>query len=392
MNLFEQPLIQVPQRNTPWRVAVADNHRSQGKGSHGTEFAFAGLPGVQIVAVADLDVPSRQKLQQQTQAANSYADWQQMIDREKPDVLCVSSRLPSAHKDVILGAIQSGCHIYCEKPFAVNLHDTDQMIEAADAAGVKLAVAHMARYSAAFYHARAMIQAGEIGQPLSVICRGKEDDRGGGEDMMVLGTHLLDLACFFFGKPQWVMGRVRCDGRDMNKADAHEATEPMGLVAGDQVIASFGFAEGVDGHFQSRRGLADDTEPRMSITIVGSKARLFFRYDSQRQLRMVHSDRPLEEGGTFEAVDVKPLSDIQDAQPIESIVMGDAARYLYFAKANRYAAVDLLDAIVQDRHPLASGRSARWALELIHGVYASHLSGKWLSLPLTERDHPLEQI
>jgi predicted dehydrogenase len=291
---------------------------------------------------------------------------------------------------MILGAIDAGCHIYCEKPLAVNLRDTDEMINAADAAGVKLAVAHMARYSAAFHHARAMIERGEIGQPLAVICRGKEDGRGGGEDMMVLGTHLLDLACFFFGDPQWVMGRVRCDGRDVTKADAHEATEPMGLVAGDHVIASFGFAHGVDGQFQSRKGLADASEPRMSITIVGSKARLFFQYDSHRQLRIARSDRPMEEGGAFEVVDVKPLPEILEASPIECVAMKDTAMFRYFAKANRYAAVDLLDSIVQDRQPLASGHSARWALEMIHGVYASHLSGRLMNLPLADRDHPLE--
>lgn len=381
--------ISIPQRNTPWRVCVVEYCRNQGKGGHGTEFAFAGLPGVQIVAVADPDQPSRCRLQQETGAAKSYADWQQLLDQEKPDVLCVSSRLPIQHKDVIMGAIQAGCHVYCEKPFAMNLQDADQMIDAANSAGVKLVVAHLARYSAAFHHARAMIQRGDIGIPLSVICRGKEDHRGGGEDMLVLGTHLFDLACFFFGQPLWVMGHVSCDGRDMIKADACDATEPMGLVAGDQVTAMFGFADGVDCHFQSRRGLADDPESRMAITVVGSKAILHFRFDDQRQLRIRHSQRPLEEGGTFDDVHVIPMPDIQDAQPIELFVKQKGGMYLYFAKANRYAAVDLLCSIAEGSEPLAIASETRWSLEMIHGVYASHLSGRMMTLPLAVRTHPL---
>lgn len=389
MNAKLSKSILIPQRDRPWRIGVVEHFRNQGKGGHGTELAFAGLPVVQIAAVADPDEPSRNRLRELTKAQNSYADWQQLLVQEKPDVICVSSRLPSQHKEVVLGAIKAGCHVYCEKPLAMNLRDIDQMIDAAIAAGVKLAVAHLARYSAAFVHARKMIQAGEIGKPLTVYCRGKEDHRGGGEDMLVLGTHLLDLVCYFFGNPQWVMGHLTCDGRDMTIADAHQATEPVGLVAGDQVTAHFGFADGVTCHFQSCRGLAVDTESRMAITIVGSKATLHFRFDDQRQLRIRHSPRPMEEGGVYEDVPVNPLPEIEGVQPIDSFVTQPGGMYRYFAQANRYAAVDLLHAIVNERQPIASGLAARWSLEMIHGAYASHLCCRKLSLPLADRHHPL---
>jgi hypothetical protein len=49
----------------------------------------------------------------------------------------------------------------------------------------------------------------------------------------------------------------------------------------------------------------------------------------------------------------------------------------------------LLQAAEHDREPLASGRDGRWSLEMALGIYASHLAGKRLPLPLADRRHPL---
>jgi len=270
---------------------------------------------------------------------------------------------------------------------AADLTDADRMIAAADSAGVRLAVGHLARYAAVFQAARELIQSGDIGQPLSVFCRGKEDDRGGGEDMLVLGSHLLDLARFFFGDPRWVFGHVTTDGRDMVKADAHEPTEPVGAVAGDAIVALYGFANGVRGHFESRRGLADGGEVRMGITVSGSEATLAVRYDENRDLRIRRTRRPLEEGGDFEVVPGAPPTDPPGADPLPPA----EGIGLYFARSNRLAAIDLIQAIEEDREPLASGRDARWSLEMIHGVYVSHFERRAMPLPLRGRQHPLGQ-
>ena len=50
---------------------------------------------------------------------------------------------------------------------------------------------------------------------------------------------------------------------------------------------------------------------------------------------------------------------------------------------------ELLNAFEEKRHPMASAEDGRWSLEMIHGIYASHLAGKSLTLPLNNRTHPL---
>ena len=369
-----------------WRVAVVDHYRKRAKGDHGTHMAFAGLPNVEVVAVADPDEESRLATQHDTEAPRAYRDWAELLDREKPDIVCVCSRLPTQHLDVIVGATEAGCHIYCEKPLSVSLAEADRMIEAADVAGARLAVGHLARHAPVFQKARDLIQSGSIGQPLSVFCRGKEDDRGGGEDMLVLGSHLLDVARFFFGDPQWVFGHVTTEGHDFTLADVREPTEPLGPVGGDNITALYGFADGVRGQFESRRGLFDGGEVRMGITVVGSEATLSVRYDNERNLRIRRSRRPGEDGGEFEVIPTPPTPDPPGATPLE----GTSGIGGYFARSNRLAALDLLAAIEEEREPVASGRDARWSLEMIHGAYASHLERRAMPLPLTDREHPLE--
>ena len=368
-----------------WRIGVIDHYRNAAKGSHGTHVAFAGLPNAEIVAVADPDDKSRSDLLRETGAKKGYASWTELLDREQPDIVCVCSRLPTQHVDVVVGAAQAGCHIYCEKPLSVDLAGADRMIAAADSANVRLAVGHLARYATVFQTARDLIRDGGIGEPLSVHCRGKEDERGGGEDMLVLGTHLLDLARFFFGDPEWVFGHATTDGQATVPEDAHDPTEPLGPVAGDAIVALYGFAAGVRGHFESRQGLYDDGDTRMNITVIGSEAALSVRYDEKRDLRIRRSHRPLEEGGTFEEIPLVHPPDPPGAIPLPNTAGSGG----YFARNNRLAALDLIAAIEENRAPLASGRDARWSLEMIHGVYASHFERRALPLPLADRFHPL---
>jgi len=46
-------------------------------------------------------------------------------------------------------------------------------------------------------------------------------------------------------------------------------------------------------------------------------------------------------------------------------------------------------AIDEDRQPVSNVYNARLALEMIYGIYASHLSRGVVEFPLTDRTHPL---
>ena len=113
------------------------------------------------------------------------------------------------HKEMILACAEHGVlGIFCEKPLAPDLASCDAIVEACERSHVKLAMAFQTRYSPRYERVKAMIAEGAIGEVLELRGRGKEDRRGGGEDLMVLGVHILDLCHDLLGEPAWCFARV----------------------------------------------------------------------------------------------------------------------------------------------------------------------------------------
>ena len=71
------------------------------------------------------------------------------------------------HRRDVLAAAEAGVHVMCEKPISVSVPDAQAMIDACDAAGVKLMIAFPCRYSAAYLNALDAVRAGEVGE---IVC------------------------------------------------------------------------------------------------------------------------------------------------------------------------------------------------------------------------------
>ena len=360
---------------------------------HYTEFAFTGLPGVEIAALADPN-PDAAEFFFRTGAKKLYTSWQEMIDRERPDITILSSRLVEDHYIQIKFALEHGSHVLCEKPLAADLIQADELIALSQQKGSHVQIAHPARFAPVFRKMKTLIEDGAIGRVLTCYMRGKEDHRGGGEDMIVLGTHIFDAAAWIFGMPVEVMADVRWQNRRITAKDILPASEPVGPCAGDEILAIFRFPDGISGIFESRRDVSGPYgEKRLGITVCGTAGSLTIRYTGNRELRMTKNfPVPPEDGNAFEVVPVEVPPEIPGAAPIDFAAWKiNEKNYAlrYFAENNRRAAWNLLQAI-EGREELAAGIvSARNAIEMISGVYRSGIEGRSITFPLTDRHHPL---
>ncbi len=369
------------------RVAIVYDTATPGLGGHGTHLAFKGLPGVRTVALADSNSNGIADRLAKMGAERHYADYREMITTERPDVVVFGSRIPVGRLEQLEFAIANQCHILCEKPLAATLEEADRVVALSEAHGVKIAVAHLARHAQVFRAMKEKIKSGVIGRPLSFYGRGKEDHRGGGEDFAVLGTHILDLGCFLFDAPESVFADFSMQGRPLLPTDRLETAEPLGPVAGDELMAYYRFPNGVRGFFESRRGLSA-SGVRMGVTVAGTEGMLAVRYDDDRKLRLCRSKFPPEDEACFEEQELPAEPDVPGAAPIDFATIG----YIpYFAINNRRAAWDLLNAIDEDRLPVASVHDAQMVLEMIQGAYASQFASRAITIPLKQRKHPLEE-
>jgi predicted dehydrogenase len=361
-----------------WRIGVI-GHTGHGNYGHGIDFAWKSVPGAEIVAVADPVAEGAAKAAERTGAARTYSDYREMLRREKPDVVSICPRWLDQRVEMVEAVAAAGAHIFMEKPLAATVADADRIVDAVRRRGVKLQVAHVMRASPYVRKAAELARSGAIGKLLELRGRGKEDERAGGEDMLVLGSHILDLFRVFAGDPVSCFAHVTQNGVDVRASDARTPSEPIGRVAGNQVTAVFGFAGGVRGHFSSIAS-PDTDRARFGVYLYGSRGVLF------APNLIFPSGQPLilRTPGWMPTATAKwePVALAEPVPPVSKL----GVQHL----SNVAMAQDLLDAVQAGREPMCSAVDGRWTVEMVASVYQSHLTGRRVPLPLRDRTSGLE--
>jgi predicted dehydrogenase len=357
------------------RVGVI-GHTGRGNYGHGLDTCFQRNERCEVVAIADADEKGRAAASAKLKQDNAYTDYREMLDRAKPDLVAIGPRWLDQHRDMVVAAAERGIHIYMEKPFCRTPGEADEMIAACEKKDVKLALAHQTRYSPILRVVREMIETGRIGQLLELRGRGKEDARGGGEDLWVLGSHVFNMMHHLGGDPQWCVSQVSQNGKPATKDDVRPANEGIGLLVGDHVTAMYGFPGGVTGYFGSKKNAAGG---RFGLQIYGSKG-IIEILTGQLPAAYFLADptwSPGRSGAKWERI---TSAGVGQAETLKDGGLDGG---------NDLAVNDLLDAIEQDRQPECSMYEGRTTVEMITAVFASHFAGKPVSLPLAQRGSPL---
>ncbi|HEV3024503.1 MAG TPA: Gfo/Idh/MocA family oxidoreductase [Pirellulales bacterium] len=362
------------------RAAVI-GRTGRGDYGHGLDEAWSDLPDVQLVAVADDNKMGLAAAAKKLKVERAFADYRQMLDQVEPDVVSICPRWVDAHRDMVVACAERGIHMYMEKPLCRTLTEADEMVAACERTHARLAIAHTTRYSPRLPVIKEMIASKRIGRVLELRGRGKEDSRGGGEDLWVLGTHIMDLIRIFGGEPQWCFGQVTVAGRPVGKADVAEGNEGLDLLAGDAVSAMYGLPQAVTAYFASHRN-SSGRRPRFALQIFGSEGVLEITTGYLPSVKYLAdpSWSPGQSGAKWQAVSSAGLG-----KPEPSNADDHRA-------GNRQAALELIKAIRENRQPDGSVYDARAAVEMIVAVFESHRLGGPATFPLKTRKNPLTML
>lgn len=364
------------------RVAVV-GHTGRGDYGHGLADVWVGIPECEIVGVADPDEAGRARIAKMLKAPKAFADYRAMFDELKPTVVSICPRHLDQHHEMVLAAAERGIHMYLEKPLCRTLEEADAMVAACEKHDVKLAVAFQTRYSPKIQVIRDLIADGKLGKLLEIRGRGKEDARGGGEDLWVLGSHVTNLMCALGGEPQWCFSRVTQGGHKIAKSDVAPGKEGIGPLAGDSIQAMYGMSSGATGYFASTRGAGTESKgARFGLQLFGTAGVLDIVFGYLPACHFLPD--PLWSPGRSKAQWI-PVSSAGLNEP-EPIVDGS------IPAGNLVACKDLLAAIKEDRQPEASVYEARTTIEMIAGVFESARVGGPVTIPLKERRNPLTLI
>jgi predicted dehydrogenase len=361
-----------------YRVAVI-GRTGKGNYGHGLDTVWLTTDSAEIVAVADEDEKGRTAAAARLKAAQAYADYREMLQKEKPQIVSVADRYLDQHRDMVIACAEAGASVFLEKPAARTLQEADEMVAACDKHHVKCAIAHQTRYSPRVRIVRDLIAAGKLGDLIELRGRGKEDTRGGGQDLMVLGTHIFDLMRLFASDARWCFARVWQDGTKALPGDVRPGGEGMGPVQGDRIAATYGFDNAVTGTFGTFKAKHGSGQ-RFGLHVFGTKGVVSLSTGSLPAAYWL--DDPAWATGAGK-IAWQPITSAGVGQPEP---LKDTGMDL----GNRLIAADLIDAIEKDREPLGSLRDGRAALEMILAVYESHKLDRPVELPLKNRRHPLQ--
>lgn len=174
--------------------------------------AFAGHPDFEVVALASPH--NAQRIAKERGVPHAFASCRELLEGCEVDVVSIAAP-PFTHHADVLAALAAGKHVICEKPFALNLAQAEEMLAAAQRAGTATAVMHEFRWVPQRLAVKELIENGHL-SPLREIeitqlsnrLRASverprswwfERERGGGMAGALL-SHLIDSATWLAGR------------------------------------------------------------------------------------------------------------------------------------------------------------------------------------------------
>jgi predicted dehydrogenase len=266
--------------------------------------ALANIPETDVVAVASARLSSAEATAKQFSVPNAYDNWETMLAKHKLDLVCIATPTKT-HAPMTLAALESGAHVLCDKPMAMNTDESQAMLGKAKTLGRIHMIDHELRFNPTRQKIKELIESGFIGEVRHVnisnitpswanpASRPKGDwwslEETGGGRLGANGSHQIDMLRWWLGDVASVMGQVKTmvpNRLDKTTGEAWKATADdlswFSLEMKNGALAQV-FMSGVAGH---NRG--NQTE------IYGSEGTILLSNDDEI-LRVAKSGQAFEE-------------------------------------------------------------------------------------------------
>jgi predicted dehydrogenase len=204
--------------------------------------AWFEVDGVELVAVYNRTVSKAQKVAERFDVPKVYGDPEELLQKEDLDFVDIITEVP-AHAPLVYLAAQYNVPVICQKPMAPDYDTAQKMVEVTRKAGVPFFVHENFRYQTPLRALKGVLGEGHIGQPMRAriqFVHGLEDFVWDNQPILKtldrfaltdLGSHLLDLARFFFGEPH----SLYCQHFQIRGDIAGEDAASIVLKIGDMV-------------------------------------------------------------------------------------------------------------------------------------------------------------
>lgn len=312
-----------------------------GMGHRHTE-AWQAKPETDVIAVADISEEAARRVAQANGVERIYTDYRELLRKEELDIVSIPT-WQGVRAEIAVASAEAGVKaIIGEKPMSTSLGEADEMIEACDRNGVKLAIGHSRRFLDVDNEVRRLVAVGAVGQPVFLHHYAKPD-----AGLLNAGTHWIDAWRYYLSDPEtlWVVGQTN---RYTDRWERRSRAE-------DFCMALVCFEKGVRAVYEG-----DLPGPAISFPMVtGSKGKIVVKDNKV----LLHQD------------DVSGWKEI-DPPPV---------------KTDQYQELlDWMEGKIPDHR--GSGKQARYTMEIMMAMYESLRIKNIVKIPLTTRESPLEMM
>jgi UDP-N-acetyl-2-amino-2-deoxyglucuronate dehydrogenase len=283
-----------------------------------------------------------------------------LLRRDDVEAVVIATPVPT-HRPLGEAAARAGKHVLVEKPMTGTLTDANAMVEAADAAGVRLAVVSQHRFRGAPMAAHAAIEAGRIGDVRMIRVFGPNagwdipagswnSDRAQVSPYMDWGAHACDIV-------RWLTGA------EATLAFAQFASYTNVPPSDQSAMAHYTLEGGIMVQVWLTYELPEPSlGSAMQLLITGSDGIL--ELDSYGTVRLGSPNSGWQT--------------IFQQTPFDPLNADDPVRLQAYASQLR----DLIDAIAEGRDPAVSGRQGALTTSMLEAAERSAASGQTVRLPL----------
>lgn len=314
---------------------------------------YSELPGVKLLATADVLEERARKVAKEFGAERWYTDYNELLARS--DIDAVSIAVPDhLHRNPTVAAAKAGKAVLLEKPIATTLRDADAIINAVKRAGVPFLVGHIVRFDYNYVKAKEYVDKGSLGDPVSIWARRNNSITSPRRlrawlketsPLLFLGVHDIDIMRWIIGKN---ITRVYAEAES-------RVLKPHGVE--DAVWSLFRFKGGTLGALENIWVLPSNMPFDFKLELVGTRGSLWI---SQPNDGFVFWG----EGGP------ETLSYYQP------VIRGKVRGYL------REEIAHFINCVRGKEEPLVSAEDARAAVEVALAMHKSLKEGRPIRLPL----------
>jgi len=321
-------------------------------------------------------------------------DWKSLLDREDIDLIDINA--PSdVHKEITIAAARAGKHVFCEKPLALTLKDSREMLEVVEAAGVKHMVGFNYRFAPAVMLAKKLLDEGKLGDiyhfracflqdwlvdPNFPLAWRLQKEIAGSGSHGDLGAHLIDLAHYLIGDMTEVIGlsetfiKERPIPTNMTglSATGNNTGEKGQVTVDDATLFLAKFANGALGSFEATR-FASGHRCTNSFEINGSKGSVIFDFERMNELQVYFTEDREDVQGFRRVLTTDPAHAYAENWWPPGHTIGYEHTFIH-------EMVELLEAFREDRQPIPNFRDGVKCQQVLEAVDLSIEKRQWINL------------